>query len=581
MEVYEVECQKESRALSESGTKKSLNAGSGQSLDGQDPAGVTPRERELARRVRELEKELGALRDDIAAKQEVEAALRESESKYRTLVENINIGVFRNTVGQGHIVQTNPAMARIFGYDSVEEFCNVSVVDLYQDVVDRQKFLEEMQANGFVRDRLIAMRKRDGTPIWCSVTAVAHYDRDGNLEFSDGVLEDVTEQKRLEAQLRHSQKMEAIGTLTGGIAHDFNNMLTAILGYANLLQLKMGDDPTLAGYVEQILASSEKAASLTSSLLAFSRKQIITPRAMDLNEIVAGVEKLLIRVIGEDIEFMTKVWPEELVVMADGNQLDQILLNLATNARDAMPDGGILTIETSRIRFNGSYGGEDDSLALEPGDYAVIAVADTGSGMEEETRQRIFEPFYTTKEVGRGTGLGLSMVYGIVRQHRGDIHVYSEPGTGTTFKIYLPLLENGIHGGRTTDGEVPGGGTETILVAEDDPDVRNLMCTMLSQFGYTVIDALDGEDAVAKFTDNRERIDLLLLDVVMPRLNGKECLDRIRAMGGRMPVIFASGYTADIIHAKGIHEDGAGFLQKPVQPRALMTQVRHMLDEKR
>ena len=553
--------------------------GSDRGLDSQESAGSTPRERELARRVAELEAELGALHDDIAAKQEVEAQLRESESKYRTLVENINVGVFRNTVGKGHLVQTNPAMARIFGYDSVEEFCKVSVVDLYQDVVDRQKFLEEMQTNGFVRDRLIAMRKRDGTPIWCSVTAVAHYDRDGKLEFSDGVLEDVTEQKRLEAQLRHSQKMEAIGTLTGGIAHDFNNMLTAILGYANLLQLKIGDDPILAGYVEQILASSEKAASLTSSLLAFSRKQIITPRAMDLNEIVAGVEKLLIRVIGEDIEFRTRIWPEELVVMADGNQLDQLLLNLATNARDAMADGGILTIETSRVRLDGSYGGEDDSL--EPGDYAVIAVADTGSGMDEETRQRIFEPFYTTKEVGRGTGLGLSMVYGIVRQHRGDIHVYSEPGKGTAFKIYLPLLEGAIQGGKATDGVAPGGGTETILVAEDDPDVRNLMCTMLSQFGYTVIDAVDGEDAVARFADNRDRIDLLLLDVVMPRLNGKECLDRIRGMGGRMPVIFASGYTADIIHAKGIHEDGAGFLQKPVQPRALMTQIRHMLDEKR
>ncbi|SHO47972.1 PAS domain S-box-containing protein [Desulfopila aestuarii DSM 18488] len=533
--------------------------------------GVSQREAELEKKVAELEAQL-------EERKQVEIALRDSEWKFRTLVENLNIGVFRNTVEGGRIVQTNTAMAKIFGYDSVQDFYGISVTELYLDMVDRQKFLEEMRTNGFVKDRLIAMRKKDGTPIWCSVTAVAHYDSEGRMECSDGVLEDVTERKRLEEQLRHSQKMEAIGTLTGGIAHDFNNMLTAILGYANLLKLKVVEDPILNNYVEQILTSSEKAAHLTKSLLAFSRKQIINPRPVNLNEVVSGVEKLLMRVIGEDIEFKTILADRDLVVMADSGQMEQILLNLATNARDAMDDGGRLIIETSLAGVIPQRGGLPNTL--EPGNYAVISVSDTGGGMDEAMCQRIFEPFYTTKEMGRGTGLGLSIVYGIIRQHRGDIQVYSEPGAGTTFKIYLPIAEQSAGISDEAMVETPlVGGNETILVAEDNDDVRNLMCSMLQQFGYTVIEAVDGEDAVEKFSRHIDEVDLLLLDVVMPRMNGKECLDKIRAMNDRVPVIFSSGYTADIIHAKGIHEEGAGFIQKPVQPQAMLSLIREILQD--
>jgi len=538
---------------------------------------IDPKEQEQqSRLVTELEQQVAELKAEIEEHKKVESALRDSEWKFRTLVENLNIGVFRNTVDGGRIVQTNTAMARIFGYESVQDFYGISVTDLYLDMVDRQKFLEEMRTQGFVKDRLIAMRKRDGTPIWCSVTAVAHYDSAGRLECSDGVLEDVTEQKRLEEQLRHSQKMEAIGTLTGGIAHDFNNMLTAILGYANLLKLKMPADVVLHTYVEQILVSSEKAANLTRSLLAFSRKQIINPRPVNLNEIVQGVETLLTRVIGEDLEFKTILADRDLVVMADSSQMEQILLNLATNARDAMEDGGMLTIETSRTGVIPRHDGF--SHALEPGDYAVISVSDTGAGMDEALSQRIFEPFYTTKEMGRGTGLGLSIVYGIVRQHKGDIHVYSEPGSGTTFKIYLPIVEKPAKKREDKVASPLVGGTETILVAEDDEDVRNLICSMLMQFGYRVIEAVDGLDAVEQFILHQEEVELLLLDVVMPRMNGKECLDRIRETNSRVPVIFSSGYTADIIHAKGIHEEGAGFLQKPVQPQVLLAVIRNTLE---
>jgi PAS domain S-box-containing protein len=466
-------------------------------------------------------------------------------------------------------------MAKIFGYGSVRDFCEISVAELYTDIEDRRKFLEEMRTKGFVKDRLIAMRKKDGTRIWCSVTAVAHCDNEGRLEYSDGVLEDVTEQKRLEEHLRHSQKMEAIGILTGGVAHDFNNILTAILGYANLLKLKMPPDTDLEEYVEQILTSSEKAANLTRSLLAFSRKQLNNPQLINLNGIVRGVEKLLARIIGEDVDFNVILADRDLVILADSGQIEQILLNLAINARDAMVEGGLLTIETSLTGVIPRSGGFPN--VLEPGNYAVIAMSDTGIGMDEAMFQRIFEPFFTTKEVGRGTGLGLSTVYGIVQQHKGHIHVYSEPGNGTTFKIYLPVIEQPEKSNDDKAKTTFIGGTETILVAEDDEDVRNLICSMLQKFGYTVIEAVDGQDAVEKFTLHKEEVDLLLLDVVMPRMNGKECLDRIREMNVRVPVVFSSGYTADIIYAKGIHEAGAGFLQKPVQPKVLLAAIRQSL----
>ncbi|SHO43779.1 ATP-binding protein [Desulfopila aestuarii] len=527
----------------------------------------------LTKQAAELKDNVNELNTEIEERRKAEVALRDSEEKYRTLVNNINIGVFRSTSGRGRFVQVNPAMAKIFGYESVDEFQKVEVVDLYQNTDDREKFIAEIHQNGFVRDCPLAMRKMDGTPIWCSVTATAHDDVAGNLLWIDGVMEDITERKKLEDQLRQSQKMEAIGTLTGGIAHDFNNILTAILGYSNLLRLKIRDDETvLVNYVEQILASSEKAANLTRSLLAFSRKQIIDPKPVDLNEIVKGVQKLLIRVIGEDIEFRTTMADRDLVVLADTGQVEQILLNLATNARDAMPNGGILTIETSYVNFAGDHAGFSNQV--EPGEYAVISASDTGIGMDEVTRQRIFEPFFTTKDVGKGTGLGLSIVYGIIKQHRGDVHVYSEHGKGTTFKIYLPLLAREAADSEKKTVEPLTGGTETILVAEDDDDVRKLMVAMLEQFGYTIIEAVDGEDAVMKFSEHKAEIDLLILDVIMPKMNGKESFEQIKKMNPEVKVIFSSGYTADIIHSKGILESGAGFLQKPVQPQALLSLIR-------
>lgn len=511
---------------------------------------------------------------NIRVRRQGEEALRQSEKKYRTLVNNVNIGVYRNTPGpHGRFLQANPALARIFGYESPDELLSIAVSELYQYPEDRKKYIEDMQQHGLVKDKVLAMKKKDGTPIWCSVTATAQFDESGNIKYMDSVLEDITEQKRLEEQLRQSQKMEAIGNLAGGVAHDFNNILTAITGYGSLLRLRIGEGSPFKSYAEEILAASERATHLTQSLLAFSRKQVIAPKPENLNEIVTRMEKLLVRVIGEDIEFSIELSDRDLIVLADSSQIEQVLMNLATNARDAMQNGGLLTIKTERVDITGPHG------YMKPGEYAVLSVSDTGKGMDEQTKLRIFEPFFTTKEKGKGTGLGLSIVYGIVKQHGGDINVYSEPGKGTTFRIYFKLVDLKVESVVAAPPATPQGGTETILLAEDDAEVRRLMKNILEEYGYTVIAAVDGEDAVIKFMEHKDRINLLLFDVVMPKKNGKEAYEEIRRMKQDVLVLFASGYTADIIHKKGLLEQGLNFVSKPVTPNLLLAKIREILDK--
>jgi len=387
---------------------------------------------------------------------------------------------------------------------------------------------------------------------------------------------DITEHRKLEDQLRQAQKMEAVGQLAGGIAHDFNNILTAIIGYGNLLQMKMDEDGPLRTYVDQMLASSERAANLTQSLLTFSRKQIINPRPVNLNNIIKGVEKLLLRIIGETIEFKAIVADETLTVMADSGQIEQALINLCTNARDAMPRGGLLTIETGAVEIDEEF--TKAHAYGTPGVYAVISVADTGGGLDEKTRQKIFEPFFTTKEMGKGTGLGLSIVYGIIKQHNGYINVYSELGKGTTFRIYLPLVKLAISEEKPVEVVSVKGGTETIMVGEDDAEVRKLTKTVLEEFGYRTIEAVDGEDVIEKFNEDRNSIKLIILDIVMPKKSGREAYEEIRKIAPDMKVIFTSGYTADLVHKKKILEEGLEFISKPVSPRELLKKVRDVLD---
>jgi len=419
--------------------------------------------------------------------------------------------------------------------------------------------------------------RKDGTRVACIVTATAF--RGTNAE-PIGIVEDfkdITERQKLEEQLLQAQKMEAVGQLAGGIAHDFNNILTAVIGYGNLLKTEISEDDPLQTYVARILVSAERAANLTKGLLAFSRKQIISPKAVNLNELLKGVERLLSSLLGEDIELSVVPANNDLIIIADGSQIEQVLMNLATNARDAMSDGGSLTIRTEAIEFDNEF--IKSHGYGRPGFYALISVGDTGEGMDEETKERIFEPFFTTKEVGKGTGLGLSMVYGIIKQHDGYISVYSEPKKGTTFKIYLPLIKSII------EKEKPGvfsgikKGTETVLIAEDDVEVRELATKVLAGAGYKVLEAKDGEDALKVFTENKEKIQLLILDVIMPKKNGKEVYNEIKKERPDIKVIFMSGYNSDVIHKKGFLEEGLDFIPKPLLPDELLRKIRERLDQ--
>ncbi len=386
------------------------------------------------------------------------------------------------------------------------------------------------------------------------------------------------EKEHLAAQLLHAQKMEAVGQLAGGVAHDFNNILCAIIGFGTLLEMGMNKDDPARGHLKQILSAADRATKLTQGLLAFGRKQIINLCPADLNEIVTNIEKMLTRLITEDIELRLFLSNRKLNVLADSGQIDQVLINLATNARDAMPGGGILTIETGEEQPPDDFLADAGALPLTR--FAVLIVTDSGTGMERDLRERIFEPFFTTKEVGKGTGLGLSMVYGIIKQHNGHITVGSEPGKGTSFRIYLPLTPKESLPG-ILDEEIPAlplAGTETILVVEDNPEVRNLNRTVLETFGYRIVEANDGEEAVTQFLRYRDEIDLVVMDVVMPKLNGREAYAKISDIRPDVKILFTSGYTADIVQQKGIITEGFNFLSKPMTPATLLKKVRELLD---
>ncbi len=421
------------------------------------------------------------------------------------------------------------------------------------------------------------LKGEKGAPTYHEIKSYPIKDESGEVRSVIEIITDITEKRKLEAQYLHAQKMESVGTLAGGIAHDFNNILSAIIGYGHVALMKMAEDDPQRLNIESILEAADRAAHLTRDLLLFSRKQVSERRPADLNEVVRKVEKFLMRVIGEDIECKTMLRDGPLPVHADSHQLEQVLMNLATNARDAMPEGGAFTVMTEQVALH------EDFIAAhgygKPGSYAMITVSDTGTGMDEATRKHIFEPFFTTKEVGKGTGLGLAVVYGIIKQHDGFVNVYSEPGKGTTFRIYLPIIGS-IAREETAarQEEAPAWGAETVLLAEDDDSLRKLARTVLTQYGYKIIEAIDGEDAVSKFRENRDAIQLLLFDLIMPKMNGKEAYDEIRKIKPDMKVIFASGYALDIIRQKAALEDGVRLIYKPIAPMELLRTVRSVLD---
>jgi len=476
----------------------------------------------------------------------------------------------------GKLVDVNAAGSELFGYTKEDLLALDVTRELYCDPKDRERLRRKLLSRGYVRDFDVRMKNKSGEVRYLLETASVIRNSRGKITGYRGIIHDLTERKRLELQLLQAQKMESIGLLAGGVAHDFNNLLTAISGYGQIIQAQIaGKDEALSTCIQQIMIAATRATDLTRNLLAFGRKQIINPKPICINDIIINLSKLLTRVIGEDIEFRTSLASGSPMVLADSNQIEQVLINLATNARDAMPRGGMLSIRTEQVRLDRV---KAKRCGLQAGTYTLISVSDTGVGIDKMTRERIFEPFFTTKEVGKGTGLGLSIIYGIIKQHNGAITMTSQTGKGSTFLIYLPLLEGGVADVQEQEHSPAPLGAETLLLAEDDDLVAELLKKILEMAGYTVLAASDGEEAVERFREYREKIALVLCDVVMPRKNGKEVYEEIRQIHPDVKFLFISGYNDDIIHRKGILQEDINFLMKPVSREQLLHKLREILD---
>lgn len=551
---------------------------------------LLPMEQEIEQRKRaeeELEMKVAErtveLKQELIERRRIEQELLDREEHIRLLLNSTAEAIY-GVDTRGLCIFCNPACLKMLGYETEQELIGKNLHEMIHHTRTDGKCYPEAECR---------INKAFGNGQGCHVDDEIFWRADGtflNVEYwSHPIVRrqeiigavitfiDITERRSLEGQLLHAQKMEAVGTLAGGVAHDFNNILTAIIGYGTILRRKMGDVP-LAVNADHLLEAAQRAAQLTKSLLAFSRKEALVTRPMDLNELVSRTGKLMVRLIREDIVFETVLTGGELGVMADSTHIEQVLMNLATNARDAMPNGGRLSIRTERVALNADY--IRMHQYAKPGEYALISVSDTGMGMDENTCNKIFEPFFTTKEVGKGTGLGLSMAYGIIKQHKGYIHVYSELGKGTVFKIYLPFVRSTVKGEiAQAEAEKPiPRGSETVLIAEDDRSLRLLAKTLLEEYGYRVIEAEDGEDAVRKFRENQDQVRLLLLDIVMPRLDGRKAYEEIRKLQPGIKALFASGYTEDILSIKDILDQGLDFIQKPMRPSDLLVKVRTILD---
>jgi PAS domain S-box-containing protein len=524
-----------------------------------------------------------AMVTDITERKRAETALRESEARYRGLVELAPDGILVHCGGQ--VVFANDTAARLFGAAQPDEMVGLPVLDLvhpdYREQVTER--VERLRAGG-ARSPLAAQRllRRDGTVFEAEIaaTSVTYQGRPA----VQTVVHDVTERRRseaalreLEGQFRQAQKMEAVGQLAGGIAHDFNNLLTVITTYSELLLERLDEgDPRRRDAVE-IRDAGGRAASLTAQLLAFGRKQVLQPRVLSLNTVVSGVEPMIRRLIGEDVHVVMRPAPHLGPVRADPGQLEQVLMNLVVNARDAMPRGGTLSIEMADVRVEGSYAARHPAVA--PGPYVMLVVSDTGVGMDDATRSRAFEPFFTTKGPGRGTGLGLSTVYGIVTQSGGHVWCYSEPGRGTAFKIYLPRADGAeLRPAEPGQARSTAGGSEILLLVEDEEPVRVVSRRILERHGYTVLEARDGADALHVAARYPGTIDAVVTDLVMPELTGREVYRALAAWRPGLRVLYMSGYTDDDILRRGLADPGAAFLQKPFTAASLARAVRAVLD---
>ena len=506
------------------------------------------------------------------------ATLRATEASYATLVEHAPVGIYRSTP-DGRFLAVNSALVGLLGFGSADEVLQLHISrDVYADPAERQRLLDRDSYTDREYDEVEATWKRkDGRHLTVKLSVRAVRSRSGQVEYYETFVRDVTEQRRLQTQLVQSQKMEAVGRLAGGIAHDFNNLLTVITTSCDLLLEDLAATDPKREDVDQVRKAADGAAALTRQLLAFSRQQVLTPQIVNLGDVVYGVEKMLRRVIGEDVDLVTVLGSDVGAVKADVGQLEQVLMNLAVNARDAMPTGGKLTIETANVEHDPDYAREQEAAPVSR--FVMLAVSDTGTGMDEATKARIFEPFFTTKEVGKGTGLGLATVYGIVRQSGGFIWVYSEPGLGTTFKIYLPQVDAVAAGSAARATPTTSHrGTETVLLVEDAAAVRAVIHEALARQGYTVLDAPNGAEALRIAAGHPGPIHLLLTDVVMPGLSGRQLSDQLAQIRPETKVLYTSGYTDDAIVRHGVLESGIAYLQKPFSVDGLARKVREVLD---
>ncbi len=515
---------------------------------------------------------------DITEKKRAEKALQESHALIKKAQEVANIGFWQTNLQTGKLTWSN----EIFEvFDMEKEQFNGKRETFYNHIhpEDREKVEAALQES-IENDKLYRIEHRivrpDGSIRWVNELAEIFRDEEGNPIQVIGTVQDITERKHLEEQLRQSQKMEAVGQMAGGIAHDFNNLLMAIIGYSEMAMNSLQYDDVTLKNIKEINKAGERAASLTRQLLAFSRKQVLKPKILNLNTLIVDMDKMLRRLIGEDIEFVIKQNATLGRVKADPGQIEQVVLNLVLNARDAMPQGGKLTIETKKVELDETYASTHPSV--QPGPYVMLGISDNGLGMDKETQERIFEPFFTTKQKGKGTGLGLSTVYGIVKQSGGNIYVYSEPNKSTTFKVYLPRIEDEADIIKERREFTELSGSETVLLVEDEDLVLEMVTSTLQKAGYQVLSAKNGTEAIQRWEIYVNPIQLLLTDVVMPEMSGRELSNRLTSLNPDLKVIYMSGYTDDAIVHHGILDSGIVYLQKPFTPNVLLEKIRKVLD---
>jgi two-component system cell cycle sensor histidine kinase/response regulator CckA len=531
---------------------------------------------------------------DVSERHRAERFRQDAETKYQTLIEQVAAVSYIAELGMdGQWLYVSPQVETMFGFAADEWLVDSRQWTKHIHPEDQKivEIAEEASKRGERFQAEYRIVRKDGRVIWVSDTAAVVPGSDAH-PLMEGIIVDITDKKQLEGQLQQSRRMEAVGRLAGGIAHDFNNLLTIIKGYTELALIRAKGLPELRSDVERIEDAAERAAGLVRQLLAFSRRQVMQPKVLDLNGIVVGLDKLLRRLMDEDIEMVTVADQAVGAIKADPGQIEQVIMNLVVNARDAMPNGGKLIVETANVELDAIYA--RDHASVKPGKYVMLAVSDTGIGMSAETVAHIFEPFYTTKESGRGTGLGLSTVYGIVKQSGGYIWVYSELNHGTTFKVYLPRVEEAVESGAGAAGAGAAAGKaaepakessalsgrETILLVEDEPELRELTRNVLAARGYNVIEAMSAEGAerLASDSSGGGKIHLLLTDVIMPGVSGRELAKRVTARQPSVRVLYMSGYTYNVIAENGTLERGVAFLQKPFTPSALVEKVREVLD---